>query len=445
MGNSTDGTFTNTTTTTTSMAVPDTPTTSATTLTRTTTTVTPTPTSTTATRSTTRTATTTDRTFTTSATPFAIARTTTDATAWTPTALANATTTTAALHLRTRTSMTDMTGNATVEALDSANSTTTTSSTSTTSITTTAPFRCTEPSRSGGAPLADYADCLRDHCHDIHPSVLDSASNGQITDCFLLLEVVGSCDGDATSTVPSLPANFTVGNICGEKCPSSCSAVATTTSSPSEASSPSSSTTFSATASQTTTELRASLGATLRRDIVGRMSLTVDSVNVFVTDYRVVQALKGGISAPLKVSAGDVSIPSIMRAAVRRLSESVPGALRRSERGRRRLASGTVNVLYEVRNAPATLTPASVVQDANAIKAELNRQLQGQGMAALVSDIAMDMPTVEYRVVPASAPYAPSTTVEVVNSNANSCAQPVARMLTLGSALVFSSLVPLVW
>jgi len=167
----------------------------------------------------------------------------------------------------------------------------------------------------------------------------------------------------------------------------------------------------------------------VRRDIV-------DDVSVFLTHYGVVQALKRGISAPLKVRAEDVVIQSIRRAAIRRLGEPAQEAQLGLRESRRRLTSGRVAVYYEIHNAPESVTPESVVQAANAIKVGVNRQLRDQGLTSYVSDITMDSPVVELRVVDAASMQ--STTLEVMKS-ARSCAG-APGMLPVGFALLLAPL-----
>mmetsp|Transcript_34324 Transcript_34324/g.106563 ORF Transcript_34324/g.106563 Transcript_34324/m.106563 type:complete len:462 (-) Transcript_34324:271-1656(-) len=288
------------------------------------------------------------------------------------------------------------------------NETTTVTTSASPSLATYPHARCPPPARPEGAQLANHAACLKDRCQDFHGGVLALVTGGRITDCFLLLEIVGSCDGRAASAVPALPTSFRVGDICGEKCPSSCPRRPTTTTTTEESTS-SATGELTSTSITTTTTTSATLqsGATLQRVLVGRMSLAVDNVNVFVVDPRVLQALQGSIAAVLKVRAEDVVISSVTQGALRRL-RAPPAEDGRSRKGeRRRLAPGSVEVCFEILSAPAWLEPTMAVQSADAIKAELNALLQWTGPPVTVSALTMAMPTVEHRMVMVGDPLPP--------------------------------------
>lgn len=99
----------------------------------------------------------------------------------------------------------------------------TTVTTVTTTVTTR--FSCPVPSALDRSGLLEYTSCIKSNCEEMDSSVLQEASRGLITNCFLLLEAAGGCAGDASIEVPdlrNLGKRFEVGDLCGRLCPSHC-------------------------------------------------------------------------------------------------------------------------------------------------------------------------------------------------------------------------------
>lgn len=295
----------------------------------------------------------------------------------------------------------------------------TTVTTVTTTVTTR--FSCPVPSALDRSGLLEYTSCIKSNCEEMDSTVLQEASTGLITNCFLLLEAAGGCAGDASIEVPdlrNLGKRFEVGDLCGRLCPSHCQdpdqASETTSSHRSITTSETPSGIFEEededgldeqdsstsqppeTTPTTTLDLVASAGRL--RVLISSLTFRISNPEGFGKQTGIRKALRDGIAASLVVSPAqvvilDVEVPSAEGKAT---SAQVDGNLRRLQ-----VQGNGIRVPFEILNAPHFLDVNLLLDKSttDAMEVHLKLLFEAVGVMGTISDLQLEEPQILFREV----------------------------------------------
>mmetsp|Transcript_78517 Transcript_78517/g.138310 ORF Transcript_78517/g.138310 Transcript_78517/m.138310 type:complete len:402 (+) Transcript_78517:123-1328(+) len=312
-------------------------------------------------------------------------------------------------------------------------------------VTTTSVFKCQPPEVAWQLhDLSNYVSCVRDHCEEMSGAVLQEASEGRITGCFLLLEAAGGCSSNASEQVVALEAlneTFQVGDLCGQLC-SRCakpdarrpsqsgptmSAIAEE-SEASEAMKAPESQPIQSTVAATTVE---SVPIGKQRVLLGQLYIRLKSAETFAAHPGLMKALRDGIAAAMSVSPSKVFIIEI-----RALEGAAPAPASRPVAGRLPpddgQVLGTVEVSYEIIDAPSRLDAPFVTNDMTAasLQEHFEQLLAQDEIQGDIAGVNLNAPEEELREILTSSSRLPLAEEVVPGEESttrlgvNGCAKP---------------------
>lgn len=275
--------------------------------------------------------------------------------------------------------------------------------TATVTTTVTTEFFCPLPLALDSSELTTYTGCIKSNCEEMASVVMEQASDGQIANCFLLLEAAGSCAADASAQVTALSSlglSFEVGDLCGPLCPSYChtdEATETTSWQRSLVSTSSQESQGEDDDSEDDSRLDLVAAAGRIRVLISSLTFRVSTPERFGKQTTIRKALRDGIATALVVSPSQVVILDLIVP----MAEGKESSATQADGNFRRLqvhgGAGLIRVPFEILNAPNFLDANLLLEKSTADKIEVHlRQLVEVGS---ISDLRLEEPEIVFREV----------------------------------------------